>query len=86
MQYFEPVRKNGNKVWLSKHGRQPVVAKRIMSAKKVLYAIFFSCDGIAIQVSVLKGKIVTGRYYRDVVLKSSIDIFRYRISACLSTA
>ena len=35
--YFEPVRKVGNKIRLTKHGRRPVVAKRTMSTKKVLY-------------------------------------------------
>ena len=67
--YFKPVRKIGNKIWLTKHGRRPVVAKRTMSTKKVLYCIFFSCDGIAVQIPVLKGKSVTGRYNQDVILK-----------------
>ena len=40
-----------------------------MSTKKALYAIFFSCDCIAIQVLVTKGKSVTGRYYFDLCLK-----------------
>lgn len=76
--YFEPVRKVGNKIWLTKHGRRPVVAKKTMSTKKVLYAIFFSCDGIAIQVPVPKGKCVTGRYYRDVVLKKLKKYYQKR--------
>ena len=60
------VRKNnGKQIWLSKDIRRPVVAKRTMSTKKVLCAIFFSCDGIAIQVLLTKGKSVTGRYYCD---------------------
>ena len=67
--YFKPVRKIGNKIWLSKHGRRPAVAKRTMSTKKVLYAIFFSCDGIAIQILVPKSKSATGRYYCDVLKK-----------------
>ncbi|XP_062593106.1 histone-lysine N-methyltransferase SETMAR-like [Saccostrea cucullata] len=67
--YFEPVRKVGNKLWLTKHGRRPVVAKRTMSIKNVLYCIFLSCDVLAVQIPVPKGKRVTGRYYRDVVLK-----------------
>ena len=36
---------------------------------KVLYAIFFSGEGFVIEVTVKKGKIVTGKYYKDVVLK-----------------
>ena len=38
--YFEPVKKIGNKIWLSKHGIRPVV-QRTMSTKKVLCAISF---------------------------------------------
>ena len=54
--YFEPVRKVSNKIWATKHSRRPVIAKRSLSARKVWYAYFFSGDGIAIKVSVEKGK------------------------------
>ena len=40
-----------------------------MTTKKVLYAIFFSSEGVAIKVPVKKGKSITGKYYKDVVLK-----------------
>ena len=40
-----------------------------LSTKKVLYAIFFSGEGVAIKVPVKKGKSITGKYYKDVVLK-----------------
>jgi hypothetical protein len=40
-----------------------------LSAKKVLYAIFFSGEGVAIKVPVKKGKSITGMYYKGVVLK-----------------
>ena len=69
MHYFEPIRKFENNIWLFKHGRRPVVAKRTVGTKKVLNAIFFSCDGISIQVPVPKGKSFTGRYDSDFVLK-----------------
>ena len=39
------------------------------SVKKSLYTIFFSGEGVAIQVPVQKGKSITGKYYTDVVLK-----------------
>ena len=35
----------------------------------ILYAIFFSGEGVAIKVPVKKGKSITGKYYKDVVLK-----------------
>ena len=67
--YFEPVRKVSNKIWVTKHSKRPIIAKHSLSTKKVLYAIFFSGEGVAIKVPVLKGKNITGKYYKDVVLK-----------------
>ena len=52
--YFEPVRKVRNKIWATKHTKRPKIAKRTLSAKKVLYAIFFSGEGVAIKVPVKK--------------------------------
>ena len=40
--YFEPVRKVSNKIWATKHSKRPIIAKRSLSTKKVLYVIFFS--------------------------------------------
>ena len=67
--YFEPVRKVSNKNWATKHSKRPIIAKRSLSTKKVLYAIFFSGEGVAIKGPVKKGKSITGKYYKDVVLK-----------------
>ena len=52
--YFEPVRKVSNKVWATKHSKHPIIPKRSLSAKKVLYAIFFSGEAVAIKVPVKK--------------------------------
>ena len=67
--YFEPIRKVSNKIWATKHSKRPIIAKRSLSTKKILYAIFFSGEGVAIKVPVKKGKSITGKYYKDVVLK-----------------
>ena len=67
--YFEPVRKVSNKIWATKHSKRPIIAKCSLSAKKVLYAIFFSGEGVTIKVPAKKGKSITGNYYKDVVLK-----------------
>ena len=48
--YFEPVRKVSNKIWATKHSKSPIIAKRSLSAKKALYAIFFSSERVAIKV------------------------------------
>ena len=76
--YFEPVRKVRNKIWATKHSKRPIIAKRSLSTKKVLYAIFFSGEGVAIKVPVKKGKSITGKYYKDVVLKKLKKYYQKR--------
>ena len=76
--YFEPVRKVSNKIWATKHSKHPIIAKRSLSTKKVLYAIFFSGQGVAIKVPVKKGKSITGKYYKDVVLKKLKKYYQKR--------
>ena len=72
-------------MWVTKKGRRHVGAKRIKSTKKAVYAIFFSCDGIAIQVPVTKGKSATRRYncYMYVVLKKLKFTTRHDVYVCL---
>ena len=76
--YFEPVRKVSNKIWATKHSKRSIIAKRSLSTKKVLYAIFFSGEGVAIKVPVKKGKGITGKYYKDVVLKKLKKYYQKR--------
>ena len=76
--YFEPVRKVSNKIWATKHSKGPINAKRSLSTKKVLYAIFFSSEGVAIKVPVKKGKSITGKYYKDAVLKKLKKYYQKR--------
>lgn len=49
---FWTSKKNENRRWLTLHGRRHEVAKNIISAKKVLYCIFFLCDSVAVQIPV----------------------------------
>ena len=66
--YFEPVRKVSNKIWATKHKR-PIIAKRSLSTKKVLYAIFFSGEGVAIKSASEKGQ----KHYRKVLQRRSTE-------------
>ena len=77
--YFEPVRKVSNKIWATRHSKHPIIAKCSLSAKKVLYAIFFSGEVVAIKVPVKKGKSITGKYYKDVVLKKLKKYYQKRL-------
>ena len=63
---------------VTKHSKRPIIAKRSLSTKKVLYAIFFSGEGVAIKVPVKKGKSITGKYYKDVVLKKLKKYYQKR--------
>ena len=76
--YFEPIRKVSNKIWATKHSKRPIIAKRSLSTKKVLYAIFFSGKGVAMKVPVKQGKSITGKYYKDVVLKKLKKYYQKR--------
>ena len=67
--YFEPIRKVSNKIWAIKHSKHPIIAKRSLSTKKVLYAIFFSGEGIAIKVPVKKGQ----KHHRKVLQRRSTE-------------
>ena len=62
--FYEPNRKTQNKIWATKGGKRPCIAKRTMSIKKVMYVIFFTNQGPAIQIAVPKGTSVSARFYK----------------------
>ena len=68
----------GKRNLATKHSKRPIIAKRSLSAKKVLYAIFFSGEGVAIKVPLKKGKSITRKYYKDVVLKKLKKYYQKR--------
>ena len=76
MHYFEPHQKISNRVWLTKMQEGLVLPKRITSVKKVMYAIFFTPDGLPIQVSIPKGKSMNTRFYRNKVLRKFVKFFQ----------
>ena len=54
--FYEPMWKVDNRIWALKHTKRPSIAERTLTAKKVLYAIFFRNSGPLMQVAVPKGK------------------------------
>ena len=66
---FEPQRRADNKQWKRKDQKRPCIAKRTISSKKMLYAIFFNSSGPIVQVPCPSGHTVTGRFYKNSVLK-----------------
>ena len=63
--YLEPHRKMSNRVWLTKNARRHCIATRITNAKKVMYTIFFTTKGLAIQFLLSKGKSLNARFYKS---------------------
>ena len=76
--YFEPARKVSNKILGTKHSKRPIITKCSSSAKKVLYAIFFSGEGVAIKVPVKKDKSIAGKYCKEIVLKKLKKVYQKR--------
>ena len=66
--FYEPKRKVDNRIWALKHAKRPSIAKRTLTAKKVLYAIFLRNSGPLMQIAVPKGRGVSGSFC--VVLKT----------------
>ena len=65
--YFGPLKKDSNKIRATKNNIRSVIAKCTLSAKMILYVIFFSDESVAVPVK--KDKSITGKYYNNMVLK-----------------
>ena len=72
---FEPQRRADNKQWKRKDQKRPCIAKRTISSKQMLYAIFFNSSGPVVQVPCPSGHAVTGRFYKNSVLKKVKEIY-----------
>ena len=66
---FELLRRVDNKQWKRNDQKRPCIAKRTISSKKMLYAIFFNSSGPVVQVLCPSGHTVTGQFYKNSVLK-----------------
>ena len=76
--YFEPKQKCSNRIWATKNALCPIIAKRTWTVKKVLYVIFFDNKGPVIQIPVPKGKTVTAKFYKNVVLRRLKKYYKTR--------
>ena len=72
---FESQRRADNKQWKRKDQKHPCIAKRTISSKKMFYAVFFNSSGPVIQVPSPSGHIVTGRFYKNSVLKKVKEFY-----------
>ena len=55
--------------------KRPCIAKRTISSKKMLYTIFFNSSGPVDQVPCPSGHTVTGRFYKNSVLKKVKEFY-----------
>ena len=55
--------------------KRPCITKRTISSKKMLYAIFFNSSGPVVQVPCPSGHTVTGRFYKNSVLKKVKEFY-----------
>ena len=78
---FEPQRRADNKQWKQKDQKRPCIAKRTITSKKMLYAIFFNSSGPVVQVPCPSGDTVTGRFYKNSVLKKVKDFYNKKRNA-----
>ena len=63
------------KQWKRKDQKRPCIAKRTISLKKMLYAIFFNSNVPVVQVPCPSGHTVTGRFYKNSVLKKVKEFY-----------
>ena len=64
---------NGSKKIKKK--KRPCIAKRTISSKQMLYAIFFNSSGSVVQVPCPSGHTVTSRFYKNSVLKKLKEFY-----------
>ena len=76
---FEPQRSADNKQWKQKDPKRPCIAKRTISSKKMLYAIFFNSSGQVVQLPCPSGHTVTGRFYKNSVLKKVKELYNKKL-------
>ena len=76
--HFQPDSKAKNKVWISSESDRPVIARCCKRSNRMLYAIFFDSKGPVLQIPVLKGSSVTGKFYRESVLTQLVDFYQKR--------
>ena len=79
MHMFEPQRRADNKQGKRKDKKRPCITKRTISSKKMLCAIFFNSSGLVIQVPCPSGHTVTGRFYKNSVLKKVKETTKQRM-------
>ena len=67
---FEPQSRADNQQWKRKDQKRPCIAK------KKMYPIFFNSSGPVVQVPCPSGHTITGRFYKNSVLKKVKEFYK----------
>ena len=81
MHMFEPQRRADNKQWKRKDQKRPCIAKRTVSSKKRLYVIIFNSSGPVVQVPCPSDHTVTGRFFKNSVMKKVKEFYNKKRSS-----
>ena len=73
MYYFEPKRKNANRIWATK-----MPDAQVLPNEYEFCMLFFTNNGPAIHIPVPKGRTVTGKFYKNVVPRKMKTYYRSR--------
>lgn len=71
--FYEPDGKEKNKVWVGENDERPQIARRARTSKRIMYALFFDCQGMVARIPIPEGRSVTGIFYRDSVLSAVVS-------------
>ena len=75
---FEPQRRADNRQCKRKDQKCPCIAKRPISSKKMLHAIFFNSSGPVVQVPCRSGHTVSVWFYKNSVLKKVKEFYNMK--------
>ena len=78
MYHFEPKRKVANRIWATKNARRRSIAKTNTNGQEGFVCYFVTNKGPAIQILVPKGRTVTGKFYKNVVLRKLKNYYKSR--------
>jgi hypothetical protein len=74
--FFRPKRKKKTSLGWKKNMKRPKIARRALTSKKVLCAIFFNSNGLVTQHPVPKGRSVTSNLYTKDILPRLLKYYK----------
>src|SRR4051794_8393039 len=74
--YYEQTTRQKSKVWVPVGSDRPVRVKSSAHMNKVLYAVFFTIDGLLAQIPSPEGHTVIGQYYGETILLTVVSKFQ----------